>query len=104
MDPILGIATGVFAYMLYEGDPSNSADRPAGRSLRELVERRLKGIPPPDDLYAGPAPATARASVLASKAGAGQAEAQGTTLAGSPAARESERILADAIQTTQKSR
>ncbi|KAJ1024166.1 hypothetical protein NDA16_003005 [Ustilago loliicola] len=54
-DPILGLATGVMAYFLWENDGRNAHERPEGRSLPELVQRRLSNQPPPADLYAGPA-------------------------------------------------
>ncbi|KAJ9475908.1 Non-classical export protein 1 [Pseudozyma hubeiensis] len=53
-DPILGLATGVMAYFLWENDARNYHERPQGRSLPELVRRRLSGQPPPSNLYAGP--------------------------------------------------
>lgn len=53
-DPILGLATGVMAYFLWENDGRNAHERPDGRSLPELVRRRLNNQPPPDSLYAGP--------------------------------------------------
>lgn len=53
-DPILGLATGVMAYFLWENDPRNSHERPRGRSLPELVQRRLANQDPPADIFAGP--------------------------------------------------
>ena len=52
-DPILGLATGVMAYFLWENDPRNSHERPRGRSLPELVQRRLANQDPPADIFAG---------------------------------------------------
>ncbi|KAJ1020336.1 hypothetical protein NDA18_005932 [Ustilago nuda] len=54
-DPILGLATGVMAYFLWENDGRNAHERPEGRSLPELVRRRLANQPAPAELYRGPA-------------------------------------------------
>lgn len=53
-DPILGLATGVLAYFLWENDDRNTQERPDGRSLPELVRRRLNNQDPPKSIYAGP--------------------------------------------------
>ncbi|CBQ71291.1 conserved hypothetical protein [Sporisorium reilianum SRZ2] len=53
-DPILGLATGVMAYFLWENDARNYHERPEGRSLPELLRRRLANQPPPESIYAGP--------------------------------------------------
>ncbi|KIS65927.1 uncharacterized protein UMAG_06014 [Mycosarcoma maydis] len=53
-DPMLGLATGAMAYFLWENDARNLHERPQGRSLPELLRRRLSGQPPPSSLYAGP--------------------------------------------------
>ncbi|CDS00488.1 uncharacterized protein SPSC_03336 [Sporisorium scitamineum] len=53
-DPILGLATGVMAYFLWENDARNYHERPDGRSLPELVRRRIANQPPPESSYAGP--------------------------------------------------
>ncbi|KAN0063545.1 hypothetical protein ACQY0O_003992 [Thecaphora frezii] len=45
-DPVLGIATGVFSYFLWEMDDRNIEQRPQGRLLIDLVQRRLNGQPP----------------------------------------------------------
>ncbi|EST07318.1 Non-classical export protein 1 [Kalmanozyma brasiliensis GHG001] len=55
-DPILGLATGVMAYFLWENDPRNSHERPSQRSLPELVRRRLNSQTPPESIYAGTDP------------------------------------------------
>jgi hypothetical protein len=54
MDPLLGVATGVMAYYLWEHDDRNYDERPPGRTLYELVQRRIAHTPPCQDLYAGP--------------------------------------------------
>ncbi|EPQ26321.1 uncharacterized protein PFL1_06256 [Pseudozyma flocculosa PF-1] len=45
-DPFLGIGTGIFSYFLWEMDGRNLEYRPQGRTLVELVQRRI-GIAPP---------------------------------------------------------
>lgn len=45
-DPIFGIATGAFAYILWERDPKNEQERPPGKTLQELVSRRVNGQEP----------------------------------------------------------
>ena len=55
-DPLLGIATGVFAYYLYETDPKNAAARPAGRSLLDVGSRWWNSQAPARTLYVGPKP------------------------------------------------
>lgn len=55
-DPIVGIATGVFAYYLWETDPKNAASRPVGRSLVDVTSRWWNSQPPPRTLYIGPKP------------------------------------------------
>ena len=42
------------AYFLWENDARNIQERPIGRTLPELVQRRLSNQPPPADLFAGP--------------------------------------------------
>lgn len=56
MDPLVGIATGVFAYYIYETDPRNAQSRPAGRSLADLASRFWNDDRPPFTLYSGPNP------------------------------------------------
>ncbi|PWN33871.1 uncharacterized protein FA14DRAFT_190984 [Meira miltonrushii] len=56
LDPLLGIATGVFAYYIYETDPRNASQRPAGRSLSELATRYINNEKPQFTLYTGPNP------------------------------------------------
>jgi hypothetical protein len=55
-DPILGVATGFFAYYLWETDPKNAASRPVGRSLLDVTGRWWNSTPPPKTLYVGPGP------------------------------------------------
>ncbi|SPO30414.1 uncharacterized protein UTRI_06344 [Ustilago trichophora] len=52
-DPILGLATGVMAYFLWENDPRNSHERPPHRSLPDLVRRKLSNQPLPENIFAG---------------------------------------------------
>ncbi len=42
------------AYFLWENDGRNAHERPDGRSLPDLVRRRLNNQPPPESLFAGP--------------------------------------------------
>jgi hypothetical protein len=56
MDPILGIATGAFAYYIFETDPRNAGQRPPGRSLLDLTSRYINGERAPYTLYTGPNP------------------------------------------------
>nr|CDI56584.1 putative protein [Melanopsichium pennsylvanicum 4] len=42
------------AYFLWENDARNAHERPDGRTLPELVRRRLNNQEPPQTLYAGP--------------------------------------------------
>ncbi|SPO31626.1 uncharacterized protein UTRI_06344_B [Ustilago trichophora] len=53
LDPILGLATGVMAYFLWENDPRNAHERPPHRSLPDLVRRKLSNQPPPENIFAG---------------------------------------------------
>ncbi|CAO1619686.1 unnamed protein product [Jaminaea pallidilutea] len=46
-DPLLGVFTGVLAYYLWETDIRNQHLRPEGRSLWDLVQRKIQGTPPP---------------------------------------------------------
>ncbi|UZJ52174.1 hypothetical protein CBS101457_001494 [Exobasidium rhododendri] len=59
-DPVLGLATGVFAYYLWETDPKNAALRPAGRSLVDVTTRWWNSTPAPRSLYTGPGAATTK--------------------------------------------
>ncbi|WFD29766.1 hypothetical protein MSPP1_000778 [Malassezia sp. CBS 17886] len=40
-DPVFGAATGALAYMMWERDARNAAERPDGKRLRDLIGRRL---------------------------------------------------------------
>ncbi|KAK0529365.1 hypothetical protein OC834_002198 [Tilletia horrida] len=39
-DPIFAVGTGIFAYVIWENDGRNAAQRPEGRKLLDLVRRR----------------------------------------------------------------
>ncbi|KAL9935086.1 hypothetical protein V8E36_006162 [Tilletia maclaganii] len=39
-DPVFAVATGVFAYVIWEQDGRNAEHRPEGRRLADLVKRR----------------------------------------------------------------
>ncbi|PWN29545.1 hypothetical protein BDZ90DRAFT_258460 [Jaminaea rosea] len=69
-DPLLGISTGVLAYILWENDGRNAAHRPEGRMLSDLVKRRWSGEAPP------PAPAALRAASAAANSGSTPGAAQ----------------------------
>ncbi|PWN88207.1 hypothetical protein FA10DRAFT_157094 [Acaromyces ingoldii] len=55
-DPVLGLATGVFAYYLWETDPRNAPVRPQGRTLLDLSRRWWNDERPSRILYSGPSP------------------------------------------------
>lgn len=55
-DPLLGVATGAFAYYIWETDPRNASQRPPGRSLLQVTQRWWNQEKPPFTLYSGPEP------------------------------------------------
>ncbi|CAO1628610.1 unnamed protein product [Parajaminaea phylloscopi] len=50
VDPVLGLATGALAYVLWENDGRNAEHRPEGRKLVDLVQRKWQQVPPPPEL------------------------------------------------------
>lgn len=89
VDPILGLATGVMAYVLWENDGRNSHERPTGRTLPELVRRRYYSEEPPASLYAGPEATTRSLFHIPSAS-------HKATPTDSASSRSTEQIIADA--------
>ncbi len=86
---MLGLATGVMAYVLWENDGRNAHERPTGRSLPELVRRRYYNEEPPASLYAGPEATTRSLFHIPSAS-------HKTTPTDSASSRSTEQIIADA--------
>ncbi|PWY97869.1 hypothetical protein BCV70DRAFT_202360 [Testicularia cyperi] len=93
-DPILGLGTGVMAYFLWENDARNAQFRPDGRTLPELVQRRLNNVDPPPHLYEGES-ATQR-SLFHIPSNPSNSRTPRDHAATTPSSRSTEQIISDA--------